>query len=71
MKRMNLDKLAKVIHWAGFVISVLVILFFLADIIESLQVLLLVVVGLLPFFVAAYLRGKLTGKKSLWPWANK
>jgi hypothetical protein len=71
MKRGVLDKLAKVIHWGGFVISALVILGLLGAIFESLQVLFPFMIALLPFFVAVYLRRKLTGKKSLWPWVNK
>ena len=65
------DKLAKVIHWGGFVLSTLVILALLGDVFPLIAGLLIFVVALSPFFVAAYLRRKLTGKKSLWPWVDK
>ena len=71
MKRGVLEKLAKVIHWAGFIISALSIFFILLTIFGIYEELLPFMIAVLPFFLAVYLRRKLTGKKSFWPWVNK
>ena len=65
------ERLAKILHWLGFILSAVVLLLVAAATFSVMEVALPFLVALIPFILAVFIKRKLTGEKSIWPWIKK
>ena len=67
---MKKDKLVKALHWFGFLWSLYLIIYLAVDAFSFLEKWLPFLFAAVPFIIVVFIRYKLTGKKTIFPWMN-